>query len=90
LLYAQLPMGENANTRGVGLAGNAVREAMHPADEFEALRELIEIDGRASLLDVPARCGAAESTVENDCVWPAPPPAILDAHRNDEWTFEQL
>ena len=37
----------------ISLAENAVREQMHPADEFEAFRELID-DG-ASIADVAAR-----------------------------------
>src|SRR5438552_2172265 len=46
----------------ISLAENAVRERMHPADEFEAFRELI--DKCSPVEDIAARFGVTPRTVE--------------------------
>jgi ParB/RepB/Spo0J family partition protein len=45
----------DANAAGIGLAENVVRQPMHPADQFEAFRNLI--DEGSSAADVAARFG---------------------------------
>lgn len=50
-----------ADATEIGLAENTVRVAMHPADQFEAFRELI--DKGASVADIAARFGVSEITV---------------------------
>jgi ParB family chromosome partitioning protein len=43
----------------ISVAENSVREPMHPADEFEAFRALV--DGGISETDVAARFGVTEA-----------------------------
>ena len=53
----------DADATEIGLAENVVRLAMHPADQFEAFRDLI--DKGAGITDIAARFGVAETTVAN-------------------------
>ena len=71
-----------ANATEASLAENAVREQMHPADEFEAFRALID-DG-ASIPDVAARFGYSESTVEKRLRLARVSPVIIAAYRSGE------
>lgn len=50
-----------ADAAEISLAENSVREPMHPADEFEAFRSLV--DGGMSEADVAARFGVTEAVV---------------------------
>ena len=77
-----------ANATELSLAENAVREQMHPADEFEAFRELV--DGGASIADVAARFGYNEGTVEKRLRLARVSPVIIEAFRRDEMTLEQV
>ena len=49
----------DADATEIGLAENVVRLAMHPADQFEAFRDLI--DKGAGIADIAARFGVAET-----------------------------
>lgn len=71
--------GEGANAAELSLAENVVRAAMHPADEFEAFRDLI--DGGASIAAVAERFGVADSRVEKRLRLGRLSPLILDAYR---------
>ncbi|WP_291177149.1 ParB/RepB/Spo0J family partition protein, partial [Hyphomicrobium sp.] len=71
----------------LSLAENVVRAPMHPADQFEAFKSLID-DG-ASIPDVAARFGIAESAVAKRLKLGRLSPAILDAYRNGELDLEQ-
>jgi len=70
----------------LSLAENVVRAPMHPADQFEAFRALI--DGGASIADVAARFGIAESVVAKRLKLGRLSPVILDAYRNGEIDLE--
>jgi len=70
----------------LSLAENVVRAPMHPADQFEAFKGLIE-DG-ASIPDVAARFGIAESVVAKRLKLGRLSPVILDAYRNGEIDLE--
>jgi ParB family chromosome partitioning protein len=70
----------------LSLAENVVRAPMHPADQFEAFKSLIE--GGASVADVAARFGIAESTVARQLKLGRLSPVILDAYRNGEIDLE--
>jgi ParB family chromosome partitioning protein len=63
----------------LSLAENTVRAPMHPADQFEAIRAIID-DG-ASVADVAARFGLAESTVTKRLKLGRLSPVILAAYR---------
>lgn len=73
--------------REVSLAENVLRAPMHPADQFEAFRQIIE-DG-ATVTDVAARFGIAESTVERRLKLGRLSPVILTAYREDKIDLEQ-
>jgi ParB family chromosome partitioning protein len=75
-------MDEAANATEVSLAENVIRLPMHPADQFEAFRELI--DQGESVSGIAARFGASEDLVEKRLRLGRLSPAILDAFRADE------
>lgn len=71
----------------LSLAENVVRAPMHPADQFEAFRVIIE--GGATVADVAARFGMAESTVEKRLKLGRLSPVILEAFRRGEVGLEE-
>lgn len=71
----------------VSLAENVIRAAMHPADQFEAFRQIID-DG-ASVPEVAARFGIAESTVNKRLRLGRLSPVILSAYRAEDIDLEQ-
>src|SRR5581483_11849109 len=81
-------LGHEANATEASLAENAVREQMHPADEFEAFRALID-DG-ASIADVAARFGYSESTVEKRLKLARVSHVIIEAYRNGAIGLEHV
>ncbi len=72
----------------LSLAENVVRVAMHPADEFEAWRGLI--DKGASVPDIAARFGKAESTVKKRLALARVSPRIFALYRDGELDLETL
>lgn len=72
----------------LSLAENVVRVAMHPADQFEAWRDLI--DKGSSPGEVAARFGVAESTVRKRMVLARVSPVVFDAYRAGEIELEAL
>lgn len=66
----------------LSLAENVVRAPMHPADQFEAFRSLI--DGGATVTEVAARFGVPESLIAKRMKLGRLSPVILDAYRRDE------
>lgn len=66
----------------LSLAENAVRAPMHPADQFEAFRDLV--DQGLSVADVAARFGIHESIVTKRLKLGRLSPVILDAYRRGE------
>lgn len=71
----------------LSLAENVIRAPMHPADQFEAYRTLID-DG-ASLADVAARFGISEITVAKRLKLGRLSSVVLDAYRNGEIDLDE-
>ena len=72
----------------ISLAENTVREQMHPADEFEAFRELA--DKGIPPADIAARFGVTETVVLKRLKLARVSPVILAAYRKDDLTMEQV
>jgi len=70
----------------ISLAENVMRAPMHPADQFEAFRAIID-DG-ATIADVAARFGVAEAVVAKRLKLGRLSPVVLDAYRRDEIDLE--
>jgi ParB family chromosome partitioning protein len=69
----------DANATEISLAENAVREQMHPADEFHAFLALLEGGMRAA--DIAARFGVTESVVQQRLKLARVSPVIIKAYR---------
>jgi ParB family chromosome partitioning protein len=78
----------SADPTEISLTENVVRAPMHPADQFEAFRELV--DGGSTPADIAARFGIAESTVTKRLKLARVSPVILKAYRDNELTLEQV
>ena len=72
----------------VSLAENSCREAMHPADEFEAFKTLI--DEGSGIEDVAARFGVSVLTVQRRLKLSAVSPKLLALYRQDGINLDQL
>jgi ParB family transcriptional regulator, chromosome partitioning protein len=72
----------------ISLAENVQREPMHPADEFEAFKALI--DRGTPHADVAARFGVTEAVVEKRLKLANVSPALLTAYRNGEMTLQHI
>lgn len=72
----------------ISLAENSGREAMHPADEFEAFRALLD-QGRG-VEDVAARFGVSVLTVQRRLKLSAMSPKLLALYREDGINLDQL
>lgn len=72
----------------ISLAENTVREQMHPADEFEAFRELT--DKGIPPADIAARFGVTETVVLKRLKLARVSPIILAAYRKGDLTMEQV
>lgn len=71
----------------LSLAENVMRVPMHPADQFEAFRKLID-DG-ASVTDVAARFGVSDNLVLKRMKLGRLSPVILAAYRENEIGLEE-
>jgi ParB family chromosome partitioning protein len=78
----------DADALEIGLAENVVRRPMHPADQFEAFRALI--DNGSSVADVAARFGVSDAIVTKRLRLGRVSPALLQAYRNGELSLEQI
>ena len=76
-----------ADASEISLAENVVRVAMHPADQFEAFRTVI--DNGATVAYVAARFGVSEDIVEKRLKLGRLSPVILAAYRADDIGLEQ-
>ncbi len=74
--------------RELSLAENSGREAMHPADEFEAFQALIA-EGKG-VEDVAARFGVSVLTVQRRLKLSAVSPQLLVLYREDGINLDQL
>jgi ParB family chromosome partitioning protein len=72
----------------VSLAENSGREAMHPADEFEAFKALID-EGKG-VEDVAVRFGVSVLTVQRRLKLSALSPKLLALYREDGINLDQL
>lgn len=72
----------------VSLAENSGREAMHPADEFEAFKALI--DGGKGIEDVAARFGVSALTVQRRLKLSSVSPKLLALYRQEGINLDQL
>ena len=73
----------------ISLDENVTREAMHPADRFEAFRALAEERGM-SVEDIAARFGISARTVKQRLRLGAVSPRLMQAYRDEALTLEQL
>lgn len=78
---------DGANATELSLVENTVRIPMHPADQFEAFRKLIDDGG--SVTDVAARFGVSENLVAKRLKLGRLSPAVLEAYRNEDIDLEQ-
>jgi ParB family chromosome partitioning protein len=72
----------------LSLAENVLREPMHPADEFEAFRALV--DGGMAEADVAARFGVTEAVVSKRLRLARVSPAVMEAYRGDRLSLAQV
>src|SRR3984957_4868662 len=79
---------DDADATEISLAENAIRENMHPADEFEAFRTLSDKGMPAA--DVAARFGVTEAVVSKRLKLARVSPAILTAYRDGKLDLEQV
>ena len=73
----------------ISLDENVTRSAMHPADEFEAFRELAERRGLGPE-EIGARFGVSPEVVKRRLRLGAVSPRLLAAHRRGELTLDQV
>jgi len=72
----------------ISLVENVMRDDMHPADKFEAFRDLV--DKGHSIADIAARFGTTETHVRQLLKLARVSPAVLKAYREDKLTLEQV
>lgn len=77
---------EERDPTELSLAENIVRVAMHPADQFEAFRDLV--DGGASISDVAVRFGVSEALITKRLKLGRLSPTVLQAYRDGDITLE--
>lgn len=70
------------------LAENTIREAMHPADQFDAFTALVEAG--QPIAEVGARFGVTDTFVKQRLRLSRVRPEFLDMYRAGEMTLEQL
>lgn len=75
------------DAKELSLAENVMRLPMHPADQFEAFREVI--DGDAGIADVAARFSVSETLVAKRLKLGRLSPVVLQAYRDDEINLDQ-
>jgi ParB family transcriptional regulator, chromosome partitioning protein len=81
-------VGNDAAATEISLAENTVRENMHPADECDAYRDLI--DGGAPIADVAARFGRTETYVKQRLKLARVSPVVIAAYRKEKLNLEEV
>jgi len=81
-------LGSDAAARTVSLTENVQREAMHPADQFEAFADLVA-EGRP-IEDIPADFGVTPLVVQRRLKLANVSPRLLADYRADAVSLEQL
>jgi ParB family chromosome partitioning protein len=77
-----------ADATEISLAENVQREPMHPADEFDAFKALIESGTPPA--DVAARFGVSETVVQKRLKLARVSPALLKAYRKGEMSLQHI
>ena len=72
----------------LSLAENVIRDDMHPADRFEAFRDLV--DKGHTTADIAARFGTSDKSVRQLLRLARVTPAVLKAYREGKLTLEQV
>jgi ParB family transcriptional regulator, chromosome partitioning protein len=78
----------STDAKEISLTENTVRAPMHPADQFEAFRDLI--DAGSCPADIAARFGITEAAVKQRLRLARVSPKILEAYRAGELNLEQV
>jgi len=73
----------------ISLDENVTREAMHPADQFEAFRQLAEERGFGAE-EIAARFGVTASVVRQRMRLGAVSPRLMQVYRDDGLSLDQL
>lgn len=81
------PVAADADAGEISLAENIVRVAMHPADQFEAFRDLV--DRGVDVATVATRFGVAEAVVAKRLKLGRLSPLVLEAYRNGDIDLEE-
>src|SRR3954462_7189601 len=79
---------EGPDATEISLAENEMREAMHPADQFEAFKKLIE-DGKGEE-EIAARFGVTPHTVRQRLKLAVVSPKLIAAYRKGAMTLDCL
>jgi ParB family chromosome partitioning protein len=79
---------DDADATEISLAENVQREPMHPADELEAFKALIE--SGTPVADVAARFGVTETVVQKRLKLARIAPGLLAAYRAGEMTLQHV
>ena len=79
---------EGEDATEISLAENQIRQAMHPADQFDAFKALS--DGGMGTAEIAARFGVPERMVEQRLKLASVSPALFALYRADRMTLEQL
>lgn len=72
----------------ISLSENSAREPMHPADEFEAFRQLV--DAGRTVEEVAARFGVTALVVQRRLKLANVAPELIELYRHEELTLEHL
>lgn len=80
---------ETDDAHEVSLDENVTREAMHPADQFEAFRAL-NVERGMDAAEIAARFGVSEHTVRQRLRLGAVSPLLMQAYRDEKLTLTQL
>jgi ParB family chromosome partitioning protein len=78
----------DADAEEISLAENVQREAMHPADEFDAFKALV--DKGTPVADIAARFGVTESVVQKRLKLAKVSPVLIAAYRAGEMTLQHV
>lgn len=81
-------VGGDIDASEISLVENVMRDDMHPADEFEAFRDLI--DKGVPIADIAARFGVSETVVMQRLKLARVSPAVIKAYRDKKLTLEQV
>jgi ParB family chromosome partitioning protein len=73
---------------GVSLAENVIREAMHPADQFDAFRKLVD-EGK-SQTDIAGRFGISTAVVRDRLALARVAPEVVTLYRANGLTLDQV